>query len=386
MQNFWGDATNVTGMVIDFNPYFGKAKGSYPPLAYLLFCPLAAVSTEPKVLYSVSDLGTQYYYLYYLQPLWTMLFVIFLISILVLFFTVYVKQLRIKGYSFLDAIMTGFAICISYPMLYTIERGNILLIAVLAVSIFIFYYDSNCTWKKEITLISLAIAAGIKISPAIFGILLICKKDWNAVFRTICYGLLFFIIPFFFFSGGIDNVQQMFLNIKYFLKVYAGDISYIGTGFITTYVKFAKILFADNYYSKIVEFSQLIIAIINILTSLISVTLFLGVFHFKEQWKKVMNITLVLLILPQVSHLYCVLYLAPFTLMFLVSLYNSDKISIDKTLVFIALLMIYFVYRCPISNFFNLNVAIPMLTIIGLFYSLQEFMKSKHILPVDLIK
>ena len=52
MHNFWADATNVTGMVVDKNPYFSEAKGSYPPLAYMFFYPLMLVSKTPIMTYS----------------------------------------------------------------------------------------------------------------------------------------------------------------------------------------------------------------------------------------------------------------------------------------------------------------------------------------------
>ena len=157
MQNFWADATNVTAMIIDRNPYYGEAKGSYPPLAYLLFYPLMLVSSAPE---KISYVGDVYYYLYYRQPLWTMLFVLFLLITLVLLYTVCIHQF--KEHFYFDTMMTGIALCLSYPMLYVIERGNILLVALLALSVFVFYYDSDCKWKKEIALISLAVAAGLR--------------------------------------------------------------------------------------------------------------------------------------------------------------------------------------------------------------------------------
>ena len=177
----------------------------------------------------------------------------------------------------------------------------------------------------------------------------------------------------------------MFLNIKYFIKEYEGVSNYIGTGLITTYVKFARFLLGENYYSQIIGSFQIISTVNNILKSELSFLLLLGVFQFKENWKKVLNITLVLLIFPQITYLYCVLYLLPFTVLFLSSLDNS-KFTIDKLLIFIALIMIYFVYRCPVSNFLDLNFAIPILAVIGTYYSIQEFMKSKHIFPIDLFK
>ena len=69
------------------------------------------------------------YLAYYYQPIWTILFVIALVASLILLFTVCVRQLHFKSH--FDSVMVGFSLLLSYPMLFTIERGNILIIAVL---------------------------------------------------------------------------------------------------------------------------------------------------------------------------------------------------------------------------------------------------------------
>lgn len=372
MHNFWADATNVTGMIVDKNPYFGESKGSYPPLAYMFFYPLMWVSYTPLMTYSH---GAPYL-LYYYQPLWTLLFVITLVVCLLCLFKMCVSQF--KSGLYFDATITGVALCLSYPVLYTIERGNIILIAVLATTFFVFYYDSDCGWQKEAALISLAVAAGIKLSPAIFGILLIHNKDWKSVFRATCYGLLLFIFPFFFFKGGIQNLGQMIANISFFLGSYVSDSNLMGTGLVTSYIKYMQFFFQDNYQITFQTYS-----FIRFLSYVVSFILLLGIFHFHEKWRVVMNITLILLIVPKVSLSYCVFYTLPLTILFLKSCIDDKNcnLSIDKILIFISLIMIFFVYRCPVSDFFNYNFAIPTLTCIGTVYSIQEFVKSKQILP-----
>ena len=369
MHNFWADATNVTGMVVDKNPYFSEAKGSYPPLAYMFFYPLMLVSKTPIMTYSH---GAPYL-LYYFQPLWTMLFVIALIITMLLLYTVCISQFK-NSLGF-DTTMIGIAICLSYPVLYTLERGNVLLVTVLAVAVFIFYYDSEYSWKKEVALISLAIAAGIKMSPAVFGILLVRNKDWRAAFRAVSYGLAFFVLPFFFFEGGIHNFSQMVDNVNFFLNNYVADANVMGTGLVTSYIKYVHFFSDDNYQITYHTFS-----IIRVLTYEIALVLLLGIFHFQEKWKAVLNVTLILLILPKVSLAYCVIYVIPLTIIFLKNCVEQQnyKVPIDEFIVFSCLIMIFFVYRCPISDFLNYNFAIPLLTIIGVFYSIQEFIKSKQ--------
>ena len=119
----------------------------------------------------------------------------------------------------------------------------------------------------------------------------------------------------------------------------------------------------------------------------VSFVLFLGLFHFKEKWKQVLNLTIIMLILPSVAFQYYFLLSIPATILFLNSFSdnlcgNMPDISIGKTLIFLSFIMVYFVYRCPLSDFFNYKFAILILTVMGLFYSIQAFIKSRHILPV----
>lgn len=105
----------------------------------------------------------------------------------------------------------------------------------------------------------------------------------------------------------------------------------------------------------------------------------IGAFYIQEKWKIVFNITLVLLIFPSVSGVYNVLYLIPVTVLFLNS-FLEDKIPVDKLFVFLGLIMIYFIYRCPISDFFNMHFAIPTLSLVGMYYSIKSFYNSNHVI------
>lgn len=373
MHNFLADATNVTEMIRYMNPYFGEAKGSYPPLAYLLFYPLMRMSAIPEAIYSHGAT----YYLHYHQPSWLLLYTLCVLILILILYAITIKQF--VDYPCFDAVMMGGALCFSYPMLYTLERGNILIASVVATSIFVFYSESSCKWKKEISLLSLAFAIGLKVTPAVFIILLICNRDWKAVFRIICYSILFIIGPFSFFEHGIYNLPQMFSNMNMFLSGYVGGANVAGTGLVASYLKFAKILFGEEY-----RFGFATYLLLMILKYELSLFLILAVFQFTEKWKIVLNLTLVLLIFPKVSIFYCVLYMIPFTVLYLNYLKNEPKMSMENLYIIFCLLMFYFVYRCPISNFLDYNFAIPCLTFFSIRYSLKAFIISKQILPPHL--
>ena len=369
MRDFWGDATVVTYFVNERNPYQYPGT-NYPPLPYLFYYIFACISRIPDGGYP------QYYY----QSLWTMIFVLFLVVVIGMLWFICAKNIH-SGLT-IDAMMTGLAFCISGPMLYTIERGNAILVAVLGTAIFVFYYDNKCRWKKEIALISLAIAVNIKVVPAVFGALLICNKDWQAICRTLLYGSIFFVLPFYFFEGGINNLPLMISHINQFLNHYAYDGVVSGAGIYSVFYQFFVFLFGDNY-----RMGDTIYKSLRIVSYEVSFILFLGLFHFKEKWKQVLNLMIIMLIVPSVAFQYYFLLSIPATILFLNSFSgnlsgNTNDTSIGKLFIFMSFIMIYFVYRCPLSDFFNHKFAILILTVMGLIYSIKAFIKSKRILPI----
>ncbi len=371
MADFWGDATVVTHFVSERDPY-SYSGANYPPLPYLIYYVLARVSSVPQ--------GGHYQYYYY-QPLWTMLFVLFLFVNLGLLWYICAKQISRK-LNF-DAVMTGLAICLSGSMLFALERGNTIVLSVLTATIFIFYYDNKLKCLKEIALVCLAVSANIKLTPVVLGGMLIYHKDWYAVGRVCIYGVLLFIFPFLFFDGGIHNILRMLNNINSFV---VHDVAYSasnGTGLISGFWQIARLIFD---MSRGLSFS--IYQNLRVISFEIVLILFAGGFHFQEKWKRVLNLTMILLILPPSSHEYNILYLVPPTVLFLQSFAKTVQpclvnYSFDKILIFLCFIMVFFVFRCDLSDFFNHRISVLLLTAICSFYSIKMFIQAKHVLPVD---
>ncbi len=81
------------------------------------------------------------------------------------------------------------------------ERGNSVMIVVVLLLIALKWRESKSKIKRELAMVLIAICAGIKIYPAIFGLLYLKEKRWKETFRLIFYGIIFFFGPFFFFLG-----------------------------------------------------------------------------------------------------------------------------------------------------------------------------------------
>lgn len=98
------------------------------------------------------------------------------------------------------------------------ERGNSCLIVVVLSLIVLKWRDSDSAVKRELAMILIAVCAGTKIYPAIFGLLYLKEKRWKEAMRLVLYGAVLFFCPFLFFLGK-DGFLLWFLNIVDTFKV-----------------------------------------------------------------------------------------------------------------------------------------------------------------------
>lgn len=98
-----------------------------------------------------------------------------------------------------------FGIIFNYGMLYAYERGNIVIYSFICSMMFVFFQNSKNKYMREIALMSLAFAAGLKIYPAFLGCLLY-NKEYKRAIRTVIYGIIMFIVPFFAFQEKLSGL------------------------------------------------------------------------------------------------------------------------------------------------------------------------------------
>ena len=108
------------------------------------------------------------------------------------------------------ATALGLCFLVSHGVLFALERGNIIILCTILCLFFVFYKDSQNKWLSELSLIALAIAAGFKLYPAVFGFLLLYDKQYKKAIRAIIYGVALFILPFFLFREGINGLSIFF--------------------------------------------------------------------------------------------------------------------------------------------------------------------------------
>lgn len=135
----------------------------------------------------------------------------------------------IKGYTKKEKWFLGLGLCFTLPAVFCLERGNSVWLCVAFTMIFVNWYDSPKKLKRAAAILSLAIAASIKIYPAAFGLLLIRHKKWKEALKAIIAGVLVMFVPFVFFTkenrsvtlwiSNIINCNKEFQNIGLGLKL-----------------------------------------------------------------------------------------------------------------------------------------------------------------------
>ena len=177
----------------------------YPPMANLIYLALSRFTPSA---YNDSTFNARYTWTNYFTPM--MLVVIWCVACALVFVFIVTSVLK-KGSNtkkFLVAALTFF----SAPTLYLLERGNIIVLALIALMVYAFTYNSKESWKRELGLLCLAFSFSIKLYPVVFGWFLIADKRFKEALRCVIYGFLMLLIPSFFF-GGPACFYQLFLNI-----------------------------------------------------------------------------------------------------------------------------------------------------------------------------
>ncbi|MDE6592339.1 MAG: glycosyltransferase 87 family protein [Oscillospiraceae bacterium] len=230
---------------------------------------------------------------------------------------------------------TTFFLLFSAIFMFTVERGNIVILGFLLSLFFICNYNNDNKVIREISFIMLAIAAGIRVAPALLGVVLLFEKRWKEAARLVVYGLIFFIIPFFIVqpwgSSNLTDTLRLFIeNMKSNDEAYK-SLPY-SCGFSSM---FAPWIYNDLLLSKIERSISFIM----------SAVILISYPRQECKWKKLMALILVMIMLPQHSLRYNLIFLLPVIVMFL----DEEKHRSVDVLYFLLFLSML----CPLYLGFN---------------------------------
>ena len=178
----------------------------YPPMANLIFLFLSRFTNAE---YNNTTFAARYFWTLYSECLLLVL-VVLVICVTILLFTLLATQ---RNSSDRRRFALAAAAILSAPLLNLLERGNMILLCLVAMIIYAFTYDSESRVWREIGLLCLAFAFSLKLYPVVFGWFLIADKRYKDAIRCALYGVAMLVIPSFFFGGPIFCLVQVIKNV-----------------------------------------------------------------------------------------------------------------------------------------------------------------------------
>ena len=190
--------------------------GAFPPLIYLFYNALFHLTSRDGTIYTnwVNFKYSDYALLIFL------IYTVFLTLAFLYAIMLWKKQPHYR--------LMVVCLLLSMPFFAgAYERGNSVMLVVVLLLIALKCRESESTVKRELAMVLIAVCAGIKIYPAIFGLLYLKEKRWKETFRLILYGIIFLFGPFFFFLGKDGLLLWLSNIIDTFHVECVGRVQYI---------------------------------------------------------------------------------------------------------------------------------------------------------------
>ena len=221
---------------------------------------------------------------------------------------------RIKRYLLAGAV--GFALLISTPSIFLLDRGNYL-----AVTIILFMLWAVFEEEKPDSILGavfVALCAATKVYPIYILLLYVVEKKFKKLTWALVTGAVVTLVPIVFFKGGyIENVKEFLLGVLGFGGGSGLYSIYYSVG-VTSLVGFMGRCFGFLVNPRIVK------AVWVIMGALITFLALPFLKSEKTTWKKLLVVTAVMVWLTPNSYLYNTAYMfAPIFIM----LMNRDKMQ-----------------------------------------------------------
>lgn len=283
----------------------------YPPLANLLYAALGHIIPANRIVSTADVRNTQMggivYYLY---------------ALVITYFLI--QLIHVSGYSFskrIQNVMFDMCILLSTPFIFCYERGNIILLCLVCCMA---YYYFNDIGKEKESYIGLALAVGIKIYPAIYGLMELKKK--KKIWTLILISMIIFILPFVFFPSG--SLKQMIINIASTSAEFQNN----GVGFRHDLENFLHII-QISFGISIPQFVTVSIRVGCVMIGLITILLDSNM----NKWKQLCICSVVLVLFPSFSYTYTLIFM----LIPLLAFMKNDSFN-KKDYVYISLFSLIF--------------------------------------------
>lgn len=262
--------------------YFVSPHACFPPLAYGMYFLFNRILPAGSVTNFQADQTGSYALL---------LFVFYNVILSVLLF--YAIRRNLKSFSAEKCLaVIAASLFANFFIFGVLERGNSTFIVVVLLLLAMNLKESENRAAKEAALVLIAVSAGLKIYPALFGLFYLKEKRYREAVRLIVYGVVLFFFPFVFF-GGFAGLKQFFRNQS------AVQIDLSGKG-----------LFSFNAFLRLISFSDGDVLWTKLAALAIGAGMLLIFFLCPlSKWEEYFLISAMMILLPLWSGYYTMIYL-----------------------------------------------------------------------------
>lgn len=299
LEDFFADFFNVlryvAGRDVYFNEIGGYQESPYLPLCYMLIYPFSCLNNYTTM--SLSDC-------WHSQISMMSAFMYTLFSIFVF---VHALVLLMKKHNVNKLLLIP--ILISNIFLFSIERGNWILLAAAGIFYFLALFDSKNLPARYFGLFMLVFASVLKVYPVFFGLFLLKEKRYKDIGYCVVMGVLLTILPFFFFKHGLGNIPQLFINLKLNSEVYKYSLNpKFGLAYMVYPFSHKLLKLNDELSNFMFVLSEIVVRLCCI------IALFLS-YKTKDRFLATALLIFSILFFPAHSEYYCGLYLMPLIIM-----------------------------------------------------------------------
>lgn len=257
----------------------------YPPLANLIYAFLGRIIPSNRLLTPGEVRNTQ------------MGGIVFFLYTLVIMYAL-VQLMHAMKYMFptkVQNVMFDMCILISTPFAFCYERGNIILLCLVCCMGFCYFRSKG---RTKASILSLALAVGLKIYPAVFGLIELKTGNKKKIARMVIVSIIVFVLPFVFFPKG--SIELLLNNIQRTSEAFQMN----GVGIRHDLENLMSII----HYACGIDIPQVVVTIVRCAFVLLGILVVLLDAKISE-WKQLYISTAILILFPSFSYTYTLIFI-----------------------------------------------------------------------------
>lgn len=214
----------------------------------------------------------------------------------------------LRAYSVRLRMLFSVALTASLPFVFLLERGNAVHLTLFFCFLFLCLYRQESRWLVVLSYFCLGVAIGIKIAPGVFLLLFLRERRWRDFFQAAGVAAILFFLPFLFLDGGPGKLLS---NIAYTSSLFAGaHITPNGIMQMQGNGEFVNLWNTFDCFGRLINHNLWNVS--KITTGLLFLVGCMEVVLDKEmaEWKAVAILSAFLILIPGISAIYNLTYLA----------------------------------------------------------------------------